>query len=285
MSKTEGFFDLHMHTPLCGHAVGEPREYVDAAARNGVGRIAITCHMPFDRWDFGGPRIRMPEALFPRYLELVDDAREYGARQGVTVTTGIEGEVCPEPDLQARLGDFLRSHPFDFILGSVHHQLGYYQNWFAERGLRTDAQIIPAYFECLRDGASTGLFHSMSHPDVIRLYGTLSGPFEPERYERVIREAIAAAVEADVCWELNTSGCLKGPGIEHPVPIIREWGREMGLKLTLGSDSHQPATVGQFFPEMVTALQAAGYAEVYYFEGGVRKAVALDSLGKTRVPS
>ena len=41
-------FDCHMHTPLCGHAYGEPEEYVDQAASIGISLITFTCHIPMD---------------------------------------------------------------------------------------------------------------------------------------------------------------------------------------------------------------------------------------------
>jgi histidinol-phosphatase (PHP family) len=279
MSSLARFFDLHMHTPLCGHAFGEPRAFVEAAAARGLGRIAFSCHMPLAGADFGGPRIRMDRKEFPRYLEQVEAAREHGAGMGVTVLTGIEGEVCPDPAVQEVIGAFLASHPFDFVLGSVHHQLRYFQRWFREIGCKDDDDIINAYFGCLRDGAASGLFHSMAHPDVIRLYGTLYAPFDPRRHESIIREAIAAAVENEVCWEVNTSGRLKGPGIEHPDPIIRRWGREMGLRLTLGSDAHLPESVGQHFPEVLEELAAEGFGAVHFYEKGVRQAVPLETSG------
>lgn len=267
-----------MHTPLCGHSVGWPREFVDVAVKRGLGRIAISCHMPIDRSDFGGPDIRMLSSAFQEYLDLVADAKSYGAERGVIVMLGIEGEVCPDPAIQNEIAEFLSAHPFDFVLGSLHHHLEFFRNWFASQGCQSDDELITAYFELLRDGAATGLFDSMSHPDVIRIYGTLRGGFEPLRFESVIREAIAAAVEADVCWEMNTSGRLKGPGIEHPDPLIRAWGQEMGLKLTMGSDAHRPESVGQFFPEMLATLKDEGFDAVHYYEGRKRHAVKLDRL-------
>lgn len=278
MANGSEWFDLHTHTALCGHARGRPQEYVEAAARRGIGRMAVTCHMPFDEAAFGGPRMRMFARQFPQYLQMVDEAREAGERLGVEVLAGIEGEVFPEADMQARLGEVIGSYPFDFVLGSVHHHMPAFQKWFSERGCVDDSAIVCAYFEALREGAATGLFHSMSHPDVIRLYGTLAGDFQPEEYEDVIRAAISSAVENDVCWEVNTSGRLKGPGIEHPDPLIRKWGSEMGLKLTIGSDAHRPQSVGQYFREVTEDLAREGYSHLYYFKGGERQAVAIADL-------
>ncbi|MFP4283776.1 MAG: histidinol-phosphatase [Opitutales bacterium] len=270
------WYDIHMHTPLCGHARGEPWEYVEQAAQRGLAGVCFTCHMPFDHPAFGGRRMRMDEDQLPLYLEKVADAREHARALGVEVLCGIEGEVFPDPSLQEALGEVLARHAFDYVLGSVHHHTPAMQRWlFEERACQSDAEVITAYFECVRDGAATGLFHSMSHPDVIRLYGTIDGLLDPAAHESVIREAIAAAVEADVCWEVNTSGRFKGPEIEHPDPLIRQWGREMGLKLTIGSDAHRPGAVGQAFDLLLPQLRAEGFDAVHVFRDGRREALPL----------
>ena len=65
-------FDYHMHTPLCGHAIGHPREYAAEAVRKGIQEIGFSDHNPmstkFDDW-------RMNLADFPEYLRLVEEAR------------------------------------------------------------------------------------------------------------------------------------------------------------------------------------------------------------------
>ena len=41
-SNTRMLFDYHMHTPLCGHATGHPREYAAEAVRKGIGEIGFS---------------------------------------------------------------------------------------------------------------------------------------------------------------------------------------------------------------------------------------------------
>lgn len=278
MGIQSGWFDLHTHTELCGHARGWPRDYVKVAAKKGIRHLAVTCHMPFDHVAFGGQRMRMFEDEFPHYLERVEEARRLGEELGVEVLTGIEGEYFPDDGILSHIAERLAWHPFDFVLGSVHHHMVAYQEWFSRRGCQNDGDTVRAYFACLRDGAASGLFHSMSHPDVIRLYGSLSGAFDPADFEPEIREAIAAAVENEVCWEVNTSGLEKGSRVEHPDPQIRAWGREMGLKLTIGSDSHHPKSVGRHFRKVVGTLQEEGFEELQLFKAGERRAVKIADL-------
>lgn len=269
--------DSHMHTPLCGHAVGQPLEYVEQAARKGLRRVTFTCHQPFDDPRFGGPRIRMAERALPLYFDLVEEARAYGETRGVEVLAGIEAEIFPDPDDQKALAAVIAGQPFDFVLGSMHHQLdAYHEVLHRRRIVGDDTAIIAHYFGCLEAAAGSGLFHSLSHPDVIRLYGTLWGRFDPAAHEEPIRAAIAAAVENGVCWEINTSGRNKGDLVEHPDPLIRQWGIEAGLRFTLGSDAHRPDHVGQHFRRVLEEAAEQGMTAYSYFRGGERFEVPLD---------
>jgi histidinol-phosphatase (PHP family) len=64
--------DYHTHTPLCLHAEGHPKEYAQQALASGLTEMGISDHNPmpefFDDW-------RMLLSDWPRYLELVDEAR------------------------------------------------------------------------------------------------------------------------------------------------------------------------------------------------------------------
>ena len=39
--------DYHMHTPLCGHAFGDPSEYAQHAVKVGLEEIGFSDHAPF----------------------------------------------------------------------------------------------------------------------------------------------------------------------------------------------------------------------------------------------
>jgi histidinol-phosphatase (PHP family) len=68
-----------MHTPLCGHAQGHPREYVRAAASKGIGLLTFTCHAPTGRHSFPRAGIRMCREELPEYERLVAEASTKGA--------------------------------------------------------------------------------------------------------------------------------------------------------------------------------------------------------------
>ena len=266
--------DCHMHTPLCGHAVGEPADYVRNASQNGISLITFTCHVPLDDDRLGGSGIRMAENDLPRYLEMVSEAAGLGDELGVRVLTGIEAEIAPDREMMERMDEILTRHRFDFILGSLHHPLPLYRQWLQANGILEDREVIDTYFRHLTEGARSGRYDSLAHPDVIRIYGTVQH-FEPAEHEPVIREFLQTVADQDICLEVNTSGLTKGVYQVHPDPLILDWAAEASVRLTIGSDAHRPESVGQKFTEVLPLLAEKGFAELHYFEGRKRHAIPI----------
>jgi len=265
--------DSHMHTTLCGHAVGEPIEYALAALEQGIDVITITCHIPMQWEAFGQAGIRMHRDQLETYRTLVQAAAEQAKPLGVEVLCGIEAEVYPDEAHMQPMDEILAEYNWDFVLGSLHAQCRSYLHWLKTHQAKDDAIRIDSYFRHLKDGVQSGRYDSMSHPDVIRTYGVVSA-FKPAEHEAVIRDFLQAAVDEDICIELNTSGLNKGDFEVHPDPLILDWASEMGVKLTIGSDSHCPASVGQFFDLAHALLRHKGFKDLYYFRQ--RKRVRID---------
>jgi histidinol-phosphatase (PHP family) len=271
--------DSHMHTPLCGHAYGHPIEYALAARDQGIDLITITCHIPMEWEDFGQAGIRMARGDLNLYMEMVEKAAAVAGDLGVEMLCGIEAEVYPDEKHMESMDAVLAAYDFDFVLGSLHAQCASYRGWLQRNKVKDDAMKIDSYFRHLKDGAESGRYDSMSHPDVIRTYGVVSH-FNPAEHESVIREFLAAVVDADMCMEVNTSGLTKGDFEVHPDPLILDWASEMGVKLTMGSDSHLPSSVGQHFDAVQGMLREKGFKDLHYFRG--RKRIRIDMPAPTK---
>lgn len=262
-----------MHTPLCGHAIGEPVEYVREAAKRALDLITFTCHIPMANIGFGGSNIRMRQKDLDLYFAMVRAAAKVGEDYGVRVLAGIEAEIFPSEEIMREMDAVIADHDFHFVLGSMHHHTAIFQEWLRVHKLDTDFKKIDAYFRVLIDGVHSRRYDSIAHPDVIRIYGTVDD-FEPFEHEEVIRRFLLSTVEEDICIEVNTSGLSKGVYEVHPDPIILRWAHEMGCKLTIGSDSHRPESVAQHFESVVPLLSSIGFDKLHYFEG--RERVAID---------
>ena len=107
-------FDYHMHTPLCGHAIGHPREYAAEAVRKGLQEIGFSEHNPmpskFDDW-------RMDLADFPEYLRLVEEARLEFPQ--LPIRLGLECDFIPGKKSWIR--ELAKKADFDYFIGSVHY--------------------------------------------------------------------------------------------------------------------------------------------------------------------
>ena len=268
-------FDCHMHTPLCGHAIGDPIDYVEAAAARGISLITFTCHIPMKDSAFAQEGIRMREADLPHYRALVQEAREHGREIGVEVLYGIEAEIYPDPSVMREMEKLLEAEAFDFVLGSLHHMLPAFRSWMKTQGMNTDEKRVTAYFDCLAEGAASGRYHSLSHPDVIRIYGTLEEMFDPRTHEAAITRFLDAVAAAGTCLEINTSGLIKGDYVVHPDPLIMEWALERKIPFTIGSDAHAPNMVGQHFEETIAEFKERGLDKLHYFRAGQRVAVEI----------
>lgn len=268
-------FDCHMHTWLCGHAIGTPTDYVDTARRRGLSMITFTCHIPMPGDGFSQKGIRMNRGDLPLYRELVEEARDYGASHGIEVLHGIEAEIFPDPEIMEEMSELIEDEAFDFVLGSLHHMLPAWRRWMESEGHSTDVDKIRAYFEQLAAGAASGRYHSIAHPDVIRIYSTLEGRFHPSEHEPVIKDCLDTVANSGVCLEINTSGLTKGDYVVHPDPLIMRWALERNIPFTIGSDSHLPERVGDAFPEVLEEFKDLGLEKLHYFKAGQRVSVSI----------
>lgn len=253
-----------MHTTLCGHAIGAPIEYAMMAMEKEIDLITITCHIPMEWEAFGQQGIRMRRDQLDTYIKLVEGTAKKAKAFGVEVLCGIEAEVFPDEGHMETMDEVLAAHSWDFVLGSLHAQCWSYLTWLKEHKVKDDATKIDCYFRHLIDGVQSGRYDSMSHPDVIRTYGVVD-EFVPAEHEEVIRNFLQAVVDEDICMEVNTSGLTKGDFEVHPDPQILDWASEIGVKLTIGSDSHKPSSVGQHFTAVQRKLRSKGFSDLHYF--------------------
>ena len=116
------FYESHMHTPLCRHAVGEPEEYAAVAEQRGLKGIIVTCHNPIPDGYAAGSRMFMEQ--FDEYLTLVERARQTWHGR-VDVRLGLECDYFPGSETW--LEKQLASADFHHILGSIHPHIRDYR--------------------------------------------------------------------------------------------------------------------------------------------------------------
>lgn len=260
-------YDSHMHTTLCKHAKGAPTEYAKQAEKIGLKGIIFTCHNPGPKgWD---ERVRMSMAQFPTYLKMVEEVREeWNGR--LDIRLGLECDYYP--GFESFLEELLTKAEFDYILGSLHPGHPYYKDQFYKGSVLNFQKL---YFKHLAMAAESGLFNTLSHPDLIKnLY---PNEWHVDQLMDDIRHNLDRIARTGVAMELNTSGLNKRVKEMNPGPEILAEMADRQIPVVLGSDSHAPDRVGADFIQAMDLLEDAGYRTLTYFINRQPQEISLKS--------
>jgi len=261
--------DYHMHTPLCGHAVGEPREYAAQAVRLGLSEIGFSEHAPMPRDDFDTWRMRAAD--LDDYVERVGRAQREWPQ--LTIRLGLEVDYLPGCEDWIR--DLAGRHSWDFLIGSVHYVT---DDWAVDDPARRmdwhqrdPDEIWTAYVERLKQAAATGLFDILGHIDLPKKFGVL-----PRTDIIALYDAFLQSLRGrPIAIEVNTAGLRKDCRERYPGRALLEQMIAYSLPTTFGSDAHAPAEVGWAFSETVALLRSLGVAQVRTFEQRQHRDVPL----------
>jgi histidinol-phosphatase (PHP family) len=252
--------DYHMHLRASDesldHSVGGVERFVEAATERGVGEIGFTEHVYYfeetrSLWSvpYHVERCRHP---IERYVSAVVAAKG----QGLPVKLGLEVDYVPGREEETR--DLLAPFPWDYLIGSVH--------FVGENGIDGEPSLVAAvgveeawrrYYETLAGAARSGLFDTLAHPDLVKMYG-----------QEIAWDWGAVADSLDgVCLEVSSAGLYKRHGKLYPNADLLTEVNERGAPITLASDAHVPENVGRDLDRAIDHARAAGYETVTVFEG------------------
>lgn len=211
--------DLHIHTSF-SDGKGSAEEVAGAARRRGLALFAITDHYEESS---GSQQRKVSRAGLPEYLSAVDGA---GALRGVEVEIHEDGTPS--------ISSAARAH-MDLVIGGIHRLRGVVF-WDDP----TPVLDPRAFLEALRIAAigamESGLLDVLAHPT------WLPEDLRPESKRLLTpdwaRSLIRAAADNGVAME--ASGVWRVPDEW----FLRECLRQ-GVKVSVGSDAHDPGSVGQ----------------------------------------
>ena len=253
-------FDYHMHTPLCGHATGHPREYAVEALRKGLQEIGFSEHNPmpekFDDW-------RMDLGDFPKYLELVEEARR--DHPGLPIRLGLECDFIQ--GREAWIRELARMADFDYLIGAVHYIT---PDWDVDNPLKLARwkdqpveEVWTRYFKAMTQAAQSGLFDFMAHPDLVKKFGHVpKGDLRPYYAETLdALEAVGLAIE------VSTAGLRKEVMEIYPSKVFLQEAYRRRIPILISSDAHAPGEVGYEFVQALALVKEVGYRELTAFRG------------------
>jgi len=261
--------DYHMHLRApdesLDHSVEAVERFVEAAAERGVDEIGFTEHVYYfeetrSLWSvpYHVERCRYP---IERYVSSVVAAKG----QGLPVKLGLEVDYVPGREEETR--DLLAPYPWDYLIGSIHFVDGHGID--GEPSLVASVGVEEAwrrYYETLAGAAQSGLFDTLGHPDLVKMYG-----------EEIAWDWGAVADSLDgVCLEVSSAGLHKRHGKLYPNADLLTETNERGVPITLACDAHVPENVGRDLDRAIEHARAAGYETVTVFEG---RAARQEPLG------
>ena len=246
--------DYHMHTPLCGHAVGEPKEYAEHAKAIGLEEIGFSDHAPLVSHE--DPKITMSLKQLPLYNKMIEEVRSKYAPLRVKIA--LEADFIP--GFEKKTKEIIQSYPYDYIIGSVHfiNSWGFddpaQRNGWKEKDIN---QVYHDYYALLRQSAESGLFDIMGHVDLVKKFGHRA----TENMLGEVKKTAKVFKKTGVTIEINTSGLRKPVKEMYPAFDCLKIYCQTGVPLTFGSDAHFPKDVGKDFDLAVMLAKSVGYRE------------------------
>jgi len=240
--------DLHVH--LVGHNDREAnreniRAFLDEASRQGLKEIGFADHDYY--WD---------QMNLPLIREV---AKEY---PNLAVRIGIEAEYRPQDE--GRIKDLLEQFPFDFVIGSIHEMNGWVFDIPEEehQHRKKDAdELYREYFDVVTSAAKSGLFTTIGHFDLIKIFGVRPKTDVLELAD----EALTTVAKHGLVLEVNTNGKYKPVREFYPERRLLEEIQRRGIEFTLGSDAHCAGVVGRDIKEASQLLREIGVHSIVGF--------------------
>lgn len=261
-------FDFHTHHERCGHATGTLREYVTAAIENNLQIIGLADHLPLfaEQEDHPSPGGCMAKSEFPNYVnEVLQLKQEFAGK--IDVLLGIEADFIL--DCLGLYRKILASYPFDYVIGSVHEFAGiglYDSEHWDQLTHQGKLDLKNSYYYHVAQSAKSGLYDILGHVDALDRYMPDYKAYQTE----IADETLQTIADNDIVIEINSSD-------EHWVPngVLLERALHYGVKVTFGSDAHEPERVGDHFEEVRKHLLEVGYREWAIFNQRQRTMISL----------
>lgn len=259
-------YHLHLRAPdeSIDHSVAAVERFVEEAGARGIDELGFTEHVYYFKqtrslWSASYHLERCFHSIEP-YVEAVIEAK----RQGMPVKLGLEVDYVPGKEMET--AQILGSFPWDYLIGSVHfvgaHGIDGPPSLVEEVGVEGAWR---RYYDTLKAAAGSGLFDTLAHPDLVKMYGD-EIPWDWAE--------VAGALDG-VCLEVSSAGLHKPHGKLYPNPDLLAEAQAIGVGITLASDAHVPQSVGRDLQVAIEYARAAGYETVTVFDGRKPRQEAL----------
>ena len=250
--------DYHIHTLLCNHAEGSMESYIRSAINLGMSEICFLDHLTLQKFEKG---LSMAPGEIPYYFQAIQLLKQQ-YKDAISVKAGIEIDFNPaHTDL---FQEIVGTYAFDVVASALHFPGGINvvsgsSPW--RHGENDTDYVYGLYYEHLGNMLDFNYFDVICHIDLIKKFGR-----KPSKsFDKEFNEILLKIKTKNLCVELNTSGYNHPVREPYPSPDIITKCHKLGISITLGSDAHTPAHVGQHYDRALPLLLSAGYKHLTTF--------------------
>lgn len=245
--------DCHTHT-VFSDGKSTFVDNAQAAIERGITTLVCT-----DHW--GRPEFidcSIEEARLQAYADEIYATRELFP--ALEIVHGLEADWYPgcASDIEETKGKAT------FLLGSIHYLHEKAIDWDKDMRIWDELgadELWKQYADEWCTAATSGLFDSMAHPDLPRLFSTEG--YAPTRPLEPLWDAMTQAARAgNVHVEINTAGLLKGFADFYPNEALLARFHAAGVPLTVGSDAHHASRIGAHILDAYEYARRIGYTSI-----------------------
>ena len=252
-------FDSHMHTKFSADSEMLAEDAIAKAASLNIG-VVFTEHFDYGVTNEDGEFTFDPAAYM----------REYKNLRGDNVRLGLE--VGLRKVARAVNAAFIERADFDLIIGSIHlvDDLDiYYPEFYADKDKTT---AYKKYFEQMAAEAAVADYDVLGHIDYICRAAPYDNPeIDYATFAAEIDTVLKIIIERGKVLELNTRRFDKTRAALELVPVYKKY-RELGGRfVTIGSDAHRVAAVGNYFERALTFAEELNLTPVTFCERRLEK--------------
>lgn len=239
-------FDFHMHSQVSADSKARPEDMVAAAEAWGLREICFTDHLDCK---VGRPETNVftQEAYEEAYRDLSSDK--------LRIRFGMEFGM--QPDNRQRFLEETGKRKYDFIIGSVHtiENKGVYREEYWRGKTRREAytRYLEEILSCLEVHEDFHVLGHLTHPTKSPS-NTGNVPYTLSEYGELTEEIFRRLIHKGIGLEVNTSGIRSSGRPLPPLEFVRQYVEMGGEIITVGSDAHKPAHVGNHIRETLKAL-------------------------------
>jgi histidinol-phosphatase (PHP family) len=252
--------NYHTHNRWCD-GQGEIADVIEAAIAAGLAQVGITSHAPIPAiatYAVPPTTYAMPLANLLAYRQEVLRQRDR-YRDRIDVLLGLELDALP--DWRDHNQTAILAHGFDFTVGSVHYiRRPDGRLWPLDQSDAIFAQLLAEEYRGDIRPLSEDYYRAVAaladYPGV-EIIGHLD--------RALIDDTLQTLAKTDRIIELSTGGWRLGLADPWPSTWIVRRCRELGLRMTLNSDSHHPSQIAYDYARARALLHHTGHHEIARF--------------------